>query len=237
MIDDKVPASDESPDDEPTDDDAAADEPEQKKKGSFWRELPVLLVVAVAVALLVRTFLLQSFWIPSGSMENTLQLNDYVLANKVVYEFREPERGEIVVFKAPPGWGSAEEEDFIKRVVAVEGDTVSYDADDQMISINGQPVDETDYLYADPDTGQPQSPSKDDEEFAVTVPEGRMWVMGDHRWASGDSRERYVRTGDVTAATVPVDDVVGRAFVLMWPADRWDWMSVPEAFDDVPPPE
>ncbi|MGH8791794.1 MAG: signal peptidase I [Stackebrandtia sp.] len=198
----------------------------------------MLLVIAVAVALLVRTFILQSFWIPSGSMENTLQLDDYVLANKVIYDFRDPERGEIVVFKAPSGWGSMDgDEDFIKRVIAVGGDTVSYDADEGKISVNGEPIDETSYLYTDPQTGEMQSPSKDDEEFEVVVPEGRLWVMGDHRWASGDSRERYVRTGDPTESTVPVDEVVGKAFVLVWPADRWDWMTIPDTFDDVPEPE
>ena len=209
-----------------------------KKKGSFWRELPVLLVIAVAVALLVRTFVLQSFWIPSGSMENTLQLNDYVLANKLVYDFREPERGEIVVFTAPQSWrGAPGEEDFIKRVIAVGGDTVSYDDKDKHIRVNGKQLDETSYLYTNPATGKQQSPSLDDFEFKVKVPEGRLWVMGDHRWASGDSRERYSRTKDVTESTIKADDVVGKAFVLIWPINRWDGLTIPDTFDGVPAPK
>lgn len=216
----------------------APEKPKPKKKGSFWRELPVLLVIAVVVALVVRTFLLQSFWIPSGSMENTLQLDDYVLANKLEYQLSEPERGEVVVFEAPMEWRSnPNEEDFIKRIIAVGGDTVSYSAADRRISVNGHQLDESSYLYTDPYTGVQQSPSKDDEEFSVVVPEGRLWVMGDHRWASGDSRERYIRSGgDVMAATISADSVIGRAFVLIWPVTRWDWLGIPETFSGVPDP-
>nr|WP_211207362.1 signal peptidase I [Stackebrandtia nassauensis] len=209
-----------------------------KKKGSFWRELPVLLVVAVVVALLVRTFVLQSFWIPSGSMENTLQLNDYVLANKLIYDFRDPERGEIVVFKAPQSWqGAPGEEDFIKRVIAVGGDTVSYSKKDKHIRVNGEPLDEESYLYTNPETGKQQSPSLEDQEFKVKVPEGRLWVMGDHRWASGDSRERWERTEDEMESTIAVDSVIGKAFVLIWPVNRWDGLTIPDTFDGVPEPK
>ncbi|MGH8791795.1 MAG: signal peptidase I [Stackebrandtia sp.] len=235
MTDTRHPAVDTAP--EGDRDDAEA----QPKPGSFWRELPVLLVVATVVALLVRTFVLQSFWIPSGSMENTLERGDRVLVNKLVYDFFDPDRGEVVVFKAPAEWrANPEDEDFIKRVIAVGGDTVSYDADAQAISVNGYELDESAYLYEDSRTGQQDPPSKDDFEFTVTVPQGRLWVMGDHRSASGDSRENYIRGGgDLERATIPVDSVVGRAFVLMWPVDRWDWMSTPEVFDSVPdtPPD
>ncbi|WP_244615649.1 signal peptidase I [Stackebrandtia albiflava] len=232
MIDDEAKAA------RPADETDTTDDEGKKKKGSFWKELPILLVIAVVVALVVRSFVVQSFWIPSGSMENTLQLDDYVLANKLEYTFGEPERGEVVVFQAPMEWRSdPAEEDFIKRVIAVGGDTVSYSAEDRVITVNGYPLDETEYLYTDPYTGVQQSPSKDDEEFTVTVPEGRLWVMGDHRWASGDSRERYVRSGgDVMAATIPVENAIGRAFVLIWPLDRWDWLGIPDTFDGVPDP-
>lgn len=234
MIDDDAKTA--APGDEP---ESPEDTKQDKKKGSFWRELPILLVIAVVVALVVRSFVLQSFWIPSGSMENTLQLDDYVLANKLEYQFTEPERGEVVVFQAPMEWRSnPAEEDFIKRIIAVGGDTVSYSAADRHISVNGYELDESAYLYTDPYTGIQQSPSKDDEEFSVVVPEGRLWVMGDHRWASGDSRERYIRSGgDVMAATIPVDAVVGRAFVLIWPVTRWDWLSIPDTFNGVPDPK
>lgn len=219
------------------DGDTAEAEP-GNKKGSFWRELPVLLAIAVVVALLVRTFALQSFWIPSGSMENTLQRGDRVLVNKLVYDFRDPERGEVVVFKAPRSWrGRPGDEDFIKRVIAIGGDRVSYDAGDGRIAVNGHSIDESSYIYTNPDTGKQDLASKDGYEFEVTVPKGRMWVMGDHRGSSGDSRENYIRGGgDVRRATIPVDAVVGKAFLLMWPAAHWDWLTIPDTYDAVPEP-
>lgn len=214
-------------------------EPEpDRQKGSFWRELPILLAIAVVVALLVRTFALQSFWIPSGSMENTLRRGDRVLVNKLIYDFRDPRRGEVIVFKAPQSWrGRPDDEDFIKRVIAVAGDTVSYDARDGRISVNGQPLDESNYIYTNPDTGRQDLASKDGYEFEVTVPNGRMWVMGDHRGSSGDSRENYIRSGgDVVQATIPVDALVGKAFLLMWPMDHWDWLTIPDTYTAVPRP-
>ena len=223
---------------DPTGTDPAGDPEDGRsgRKGSLWRELPILVGVAIVVALLVRTFVFQSFWIPSGSMENTLQRGDRVLVNKLVYDFADPERGEVVVFVSPMQWRSdPDDEDFIKRIIAVGGDTVSYDAEDRRIRVNGQLVDESAYLYRDPIDGHRDLPSRNDVEFSVTVPPGRLWVMGDHRSASGDSRENYLRSdGDVRLATIPVDAVVGKAFVVMWPLDRWDWLTVPDGFDDVP---
>ena len=207
-----------------------------KKKGSFWKELPILLGVAILVAVLVRTFVIQTYYIPSGSMETTLELNDRVLVNKLVYGFSEPERGEIIVFTAPESWRSnIEEDEFIKRVVAVGGDHVVCCDDSGRITVNGQPLDEDDYLYVNPLNGAQDVPSQDD--FDLTVPEGRLWVMGDHRQASGDSRERYVRSGgDVQSSTIAVDDVIGKAFVLFWPFDHATWFSVPDTYEDVPDP-
>jgi signal peptidase I len=227
--DDAAPAADD-------DSDRPAEEADRDRPGSFWRELPILLAIAIVVALIVRTFVLQSFWIPSGSMENTLQRGDRVLVNKLVYDFTDPGRGEVIVFKAPMEWRSnPEDEDFIKRVIAVGGDVVAYQRDEGRLTVNGRPLDESSYVYSDPVSGVADLPSKDNFEFTVTVPEGRLWVMGDHRSASGDSRENYIRTGqDVRRATIPVDSVVGHAFVVMWPLDRFHWLSVPDAFADVP---
>ena len=231
--------SDEEKPEVASDDDETDADSKKQKRGSFWRELPVLLVVAVVVALLVRTFVLQSFWIPSGSMENTLQLNDYILANKLIYDFRDPERGEVIVFHAPESWRSdPNEEDFIKRVIAVGGDRVSYNPDEGFIRVNGRKLNEKSYLYKDPVTGVQQSPSLNDESFKLTVPKGRLWVMGDHRWASADSRERFRRTHhNRYASTIPVSAVVGKAFVLIWPIDRWSVLTVPDTFDSVPDPK
>lgn len=202
-----------------------------KSRGSFWRELPILLGVAILVAVLVRAFVLQTFFIPSESMEHTLNINDRVLVNKLVYNFRDPHRGEIVVFKSPEDWRSdPREEDFIKRVIGISGDRVVCCDDKGRLVVNGQPLDEP-YLYTDL-TGTIDVASED--EFDVVVPEGRLWVMGDHRSQSGDSREQYSHHGDVMQATITADDVIGRAFVLFWPLGRGDWLTVPDAFEQVP---
>lgn len=207
------------------------DEQTNKRANSFWRELPILVVVAFVVALLVRVFVLQTFFIPSESMEHTLDINDRVLVNKVIYDLRTPHRGEIIVFKSPTSWRSDPAEvDFIKRVIAVGGDHVVCCDQKHRLVINGRAIDEP-YLFKDTD-GTADLPS--DEPFDVTVPKDRLWVMGDHRSHSGDSREQFLRTRDTNAATISVSSVVGRAFVVFWPFKRWSWLTVPGTFDHVP---
>lgn len=207
------------------------DERPSKPQRSFWRELPILIGVAILVAVVVRAFVLQTFFIPSESMENTLLINDRVLVNKLVYDFRDPHRGEIIVFKAPEEWRSdPNEQDFIKRVIGVAGDHVVCCDAANRITVNGAPLDEP-YLYRD---GAGVSDPASLDEFDVVVPEGRLWVMGDHRTHSGDSREQFTRFADVTLATIPAADVIGRAFVLFWPLSRGDWLSVPDTFADIP---
>jgi signal peptidase I len=204
-----------------------------KRPNTFWRELPVLLGVAIIVAVVVRAFVLQTFYIPSESMENTLLIRDRVLVNKLVYDFRSPHRGEVIVFEAPASWrNDPAEEDFIKRVIATGGDHVVCCDDKQRITVNGKALDET-YIYAD-ENGLQDLPSE--EQFDVTVPPGRLWMMGDHRSRSGDSRYNFVRYKDPVQATIPEDAVVGRAFVVFWPFSRAKWLSVPDTFDKVPAP-
>ena len=157
--------------------------------------------MAIVVAVTVRAFILQTFFIPSESMEHTLNINDRVLVNKLVYDFRDPHRGEIVVFKAPAEWRSNPSEiDFIKRVIGVGGDHVVCCDDQGRLTINGVALDET-YLYRN-GFGEADAASQDD--FDVVVPNGRLWVMGDHRSHSGDSREQYSKHGDVARATITV---------------------------------
>ncbi|GIE80220.1 hypothetical protein Aph02nite_61700 [Actinoplanes philippinensis] len=213
------------------------DEQTEKRQGSFWRELPILLGVAILVAVLVRAFVLQTFYIPSPSMQHTLELWDRVLVNKLVYDFREPRRGEIVVFKAPGVWQSGQEgEDFIKRVIGQPGDNVVCCDDQHRLMINGTSLDEP-YVYVESDGTRNQVAS---QNFNITVPAGRLWVMGDHREASGDSLQHYIdssqteEAGKINEATVPIDSVVGRAFTIFWPVNRATWLSVPGEFDAIP---
>jgi signal peptidase I len=207
------------------------DQTDEKRRGSFWRELPILLGVAILVAVLVRAFVLQTFYIPSPSMEHTLNVWDRVLVNKLVYDFREPRRGEIVVFKAPSDWQSGTEgEDFIKRIIGVGGDHIVCCDDQERLMINGHSLDEP-FIYTDADGKQDPAA---DQKFDITVPKDRLWVMGDHRSASGDSLEHWEQTENIEEATIKADSIVGRAFTIFWPVGRATWLSVPKEFDSVP---
>lgn len=195
------------------------DASEPPKHRPFWREVPVLIVIAFLVAILIKTFVLQAFYIPSGSMIPTLQIGDRVLVEKISYRLTDPIHGNVVVFEkdlsgtTPPadqpfwtdianavkdlfGFPTGNNEDLIKRVIAVGGDTV--EGKDGRVFVNGRPLDEP-YLPAGTQTS-PFGP--------VEVPPGRLWVMGDNRGNSDDSRN---------FGTIPESSVVGRAFVLVWP--------------------
>ncbi|MFG1842357.1 signal peptidase I [Micromonospora sp. NPDC049175] len=209
------------------------DEQTDKPRSSFWKELPILLGVAILVAVLVRAFVLQTFFIPSPSMENTLKIDDRVLVNKLVYDFRSPHRGEVVVFKAPIEWsGNPDGEDFIKRVIGIPGDHVVCCDPQERLMINGKSLDEP-YIFSLDGVRDKAA----DQEFDITVPKGRLWVMGDHRSASGDSLEHWQQSGqNITEATIREDDVVGRAFTVFWPVNRATWLTVPDGFDGIPKP-
>ncbi|GAB2963445.1 signal peptidase I [Nonomuraea fastidiosa] len=184
----------------------------EKKKGGF-RETVLLIVMGVGIALLLQAFVVGSFYIPSESMENTLLVNDRVFVNKLAGK---PERGDIVVFK---GWNG---EDTIKRVIGVGGDHVKCCDKQRRITVNGTPLDEESYLYPD------DYPSGD--EFDVTVPEGKLWLMGDHRSASADSRAHMEEPG---GGFISEEDVIGKAVVRYWPLSRGYLFSRPETFDKV----
>ncbi len=200
----------------------------RRGRGTFWKELPILVGIAIVVAILVRAFVLQTFFIPSPSMEHTLNINDRVLVNKLVYDFRSPRRGEVIVFTSPLAWRSSPDEtDFIKRVIGVGGDHVACCDPQGRITVNGTPLVEP---YLNSDAGKlPASPN----QFSVVVPKGRLWVMGDNRFFSGDSRERYQITGDAVASTIADSAVIGRAFIVFWPLSRAKWLPVPSTFAHV----
>ncbi|WP_027343832.1 signal peptidase I [Hamadaea tsunoensis] len=213
------------------------DEQTKSKKsgssGSFWRELPILLIVALVVAFLVRAFVVQTFFIPSQSMEHTLNIDDRVLVNKLVYDFRDPHRGEVIVFVSPESWRSdPTEKDFIKRVIGQPGDHITCCDAQGRIQVNGHPLDEPYILPNSDHTGQPAAP----QPFDIVVPAGRLWVMGDNRYSSGDSLQNWRAHNDIQQATIDEKDVVGRAFVLFWPFSRMTWLSVPDTYEGVPSP-
>lgn len=240
----------------------------QRRKAPWW-ELPALVALAILIAILVKTFLVQPFYIPSESMEKTLHgcpgcSGDRILVSKIVYDFRDPHPGDIVVFNAPTGWddeppstppsnpvlrairGFGQLVGFVppdglvlvKRVIATGGQTVRGDAAGNVyISDHGaagpwRKLDET-YVY--------ESGSDPRAKFGpITVPKGRLWVMGDHRDRSADSRYHCGDGGsdgpdnstcNRTAATVPISAVIGKAFVIAWPPSRWDTLGTPKTFE------
>ncbi|MCX5061689.1 MULTISPECIES: signal peptidase I [unclassified Streptomyces] len=224
----------------------------RKRRRGAVKEIPLLVGVAVLIALVLKTFLVQAFVIPSGSMEQTIRIGDRVLVDKFTPWFgSEPKRGDVVVFKDPGGWLADEqtttkkndpvvvkqvkegltfigllpsdnEKDLIKRVIGVGGDHVKCcDAQGRM-TVNGVPLTEGDYLYPG------NAPSI--QPFDITVPQGRLWVMGDHRANSADSRAHQ---NTDYGGTVSLDSVVGRAKVIAWPFGHWTSLKEPKTFSSV----
>ncbi len=228
---------------------------QRQRRWSAWQELPILIVVALAIALVIKSFVVQPFFIPSSSMENTLLIGDKVLVNKLVYDFRGVDRGDIIVFNGTGSWnppapvtkpssdpivraydvtlrplfssiaglfGTPADQgtDYVKRVIGLPGDHVVCCNAQGLMTVNGVPLHESSYLYPG------SAPSQ--LHFSVTVPKGRLWVMGDNRAISDDSR---MRTGDPGGGTIPENEVIGRAFVIVWPPSRWRTLPIPATFD------
>jgi signal peptidase I len=217
----------------------------------FARELVIVVGTALVLSLVIKTFLVQAFYIPSPSMEATLAAGDRVLVSQLTPGPLDLHRGDVVVFKDPGQWldpvpeaqrGRVSQavvdvmtfvgvlpqdsgEHLIKRVVGMPGDTVACCDGQGRLTVNGRPLDEP-YVYPG------DVPSE--MTFQVVVPQDRLWVMGDHRSASQDSRWHQNLAGQ---GTVPVDLVVGRAVVVIWPLPRAGWLGdFPETFAAVPAP-
>jgi signal peptidase I len=204
---------------------------------AWWQETLLLLGLALLTSIIVKAFLAQMFFVPSASMHPGLVEDDRILVEKPSTWDGEVDRGDVVVFEDPGGWLGATPEPtgvqsmlslvglypdgghLVKRVIGIGGDTiVCCDANDRM-SVNGVPLDEADYL---PDGVKPS-----DRQFEVEVPDGQIWVMGDNRSNSQDSRFHQEDPG---GGTVPLDNVVGRVWGIVWPLGRWESLDTPPTF-------
>jgi signal peptidase I len=214
--------------------------------------------VALVIALLIKTFVVQAFFIPSGSMENTLRINDKVLVNKFVYRMRPIQPGDIVVFDGAGSWNAPVvtpasgdplvrlydatlrplfdsvgglfgtepgQTDYIKRVIGVPGDHIACCNAQGLVTINGVALHEKSYLY--PGNTPSVAPAGEPGHFRLTVPAGRLWVLGDHRAVSDDSRGHEMDPGN---GTIPESAVVGRAFMIAWPPGHWRVLQIPSTF-------
>ncbi len=217
----------------------------------FIRDIVIIFLAAIIISVGVKAFLVRSFYIPSGSMENTLQINDRIIVNELVPRFTPVEHGDVIVFRDPGGWltprvqpeqnwfvssvdwtlavvgisAPDSNDHLVKRVIGLPGDTVECCNTFGQLMVNGVPLDEP-YLDLGPGVTKASGP-----DFSVTVPANSLWVMGDHRYDSLDSRYNTDKPGK---GFVPMDNVVGRAFLVSWPIDRWSWLdNYPTVFDGV----
>lgn len=220
----------------------AAPKEAKRRKRPFWRDFLVIIVAALALTMLLKAFVVQVFSIPSGSMENTLLPGDRILVSKVVYDFRPIARGDIVVFSGAGSWDpptqpssnwfvrvaddarnlvgiAGPSTDYVKRVIGVPGDHVACCNAKGQVTVNGVPLSESSYIYPG------DAPST--MTFNITVPPGRLWVMGDNRGNSDDSR---YRSNDPGGGTIPESAVVGRAFLIIWPLSRISDLPIPNTF-------
>jgi signal peptidase I len=231
----------------------------RQRRRPLWGELPLLIVIALVIALVIKTYVVQAFFIPSASMENTLEIGDKILVNKVVYHLRSIQPGDIVVFNGAGSWTTAPpasrpssdpivraydatlrplfqsvaelfgtapgQTDFIKRVIGVPGDHVACCNAQGLVTVNGVPLHEQSYIYPGETPGE--APAGYSGRFSITVPPGRLWVMGDNRAVSDDSR---LRQSDPGHGTIPENEVIGRAFMIVWPPSRWRILPIPATF-------
>jgi signal peptidase I len=221
----------------------AVGEPETNKKRRsipLWAETVLLLALALVISALVKTFFVQMFFVPSGSMRPLFVDDDRILVEKMSYWDGDIERGDVVVFADPGGkWLGPEGHvplnpvqkvfskvglyptggHLVKRVIGIGGDTVKCCDDKGRVTVNGVPLEEKDYILE----GYPPS----DKKFKVTVPEGRLWMMGDNRSNSEDSRYHQDLEG---GGTIPESAVVGKVWAVVWPMSRFQMLDTPDTF-------
>jgi signal peptidase I len=218
-----------------------------KKKKNFFREVGTIVIAAIALTVLIKIFVIQVYEIPSPSMENTLMVGDRVLVNKLVYHFRGVARGDIIVFSGAGSWGDlngnpippppsnpvergwddvlgaiglrSDTTYYIKRVIGLPGDHIYCNGTGGPVEVNGVPLNESSYLIpgAEPST----------LPINVTVPAGRLYVLGDNRPESEDSR---YHGDDGYSGTIPEDEVTGRAFLIIWPPSNFGDLPIPNTF-------
>lgn len=234
--------------------DSAAKKP--KRHMPVWQETILLLGTALVLAIVIKAFFLQAFYIPSQSMEPGLVQNDRILVQKVSYWGDDtPERGDVIVFEDPGGWLTPGDTQgpttllarglakvglyptgghLVKRVIGVEGDVVTCCDKQGRLSVNGQPIEESYVMKG----ARCAAPGVDCKLEVGPIPEGHLYVMGDNRANSADSSAKVCRENQTdcspTRGLVPVDNVVGKVFALVWPQDRWTRITTPENFEDVP---
>jgi len=226
-------------------------QPQKRGWKIFIRDILLIFLAALLISFLIKTFLIRSFYIPSSSMEQTLHIDDRIIVNQLEPKLIPIEHGDVVVFRDPGGWLTPQidqpvnwfvggvdavlafvglsapdsNDHLIKRVIGLPGDTVVCCNDFGQLTVNGVPLEEPYITLPDSVT----KATRDD--FEITVPEGKLWVMGDNRYNSADSS---FHRNDPTGGFVPIDNVVGRALLISWPASRWTWLdNYPLTFRDV----
>ncbi|PYF99915.1 signal peptidase I [Georgenia satyanarayanai] len=233
-----------------SDEPGEAARPAARRRGGWLRETAIVVVSALVLSVLIKTFLVQAFFIPSGSMEDTFAVGDRVLVSKLAPGPLDVSRGDVVVFVDPGGWLDAQPdtrnqvqrgveevltfvgllpqnagEHLIKRIIGLGGDTVECCDADGRLTVNGVGIDEP---YLKPGVAPSET------EFSVTVPENHLWLMGDNRSNSQDSRAHQ---GDPGGGAVPMRNVVGTAILILWPFDSWTVLRNPgDTFAEVPEP-